>query len=104
MQSGQGAVEATPIQLARIIGGIANGGHLLRPHTVFPDQLPEDFRKAIADTFPGSGNVDIPIDPQNWTTITDGMAAVTQPGASIPRARLILKASTSPGKQAPRSL
>lgn len=78
---GQGAVEATPIQLARIIGGIANGGHLVRPHTVFPDQLPDDFRKAILDTFPGSGNVDIPIDPQNWVTITDGMAAVTQPGA-----------------------
>ena len=78
---GQGAVEATPIQLARIIGGIASGGHLVRPHTVFPDQLPEDFRKAILDTFPGSGNVDIPIDPQNWDTITDGMAEVTQPGA-----------------------
>jgi penicillin-binding protein 2 len=77
---GQGAVEATPIQLARIIGGIASAGHLVRPHTVFPDQLPEDFRKAILDTFPGSGNVDIPIDPQNWVTITDGMAEVTQPG------------------------
>jgi penicillin-binding protein 2 len=78
---GQGAVEATPIQLARIIGGIASGGHMVRPHTVFPDQLPDDFRKAILDTFPGSGNVDVPIDPQNWETITDGMAAVTQPGA-----------------------
>ena len=29
---GQGAVEATPIQLARIIGGIASGGHMVRPH------------------------------------------------------------------------
>jgi penicillin-binding protein 2 len=37
---GQGAVEATPIQLARIIGGIASGGHLVRPHVVFPNELP----------------------------------------------------------------
>ncbi|MDR3451322.1 MAG: penicillin-binding protein 2, partial [Rhodoferax sp.] len=78
---GQGAVEATPIQLARIIGGIASGGHLVRPHVVMPDQLPGDFRHAIEDTYPGSGKVDIPIDPANWEIITDGMAAVTQPGA-----------------------
>jgi penicillin-binding protein 2 len=76
---GQGAVAATPLQLARIIGGIASGGHLVRPHVVFPDQLPEEFRKALPETFPGSGNVDIPIDPDNWTIITDGMYQVTQP-------------------------
>jgi penicillin-binding protein 2 len=76
---GQGAVAATPLQLARIIGGIASGGHLVRPHVVFPDQLPEDFRKALPETFPGTGNVDIPIDPDNWTIITDGMYQVTQP-------------------------
>jgi len=77
---GQGAVEATPIQLARIIGGIASGGHMVRPHVVFPDQLPEDFRKALPDSFPGTGQVDFPLDPENWVTVTDGMAEVTQPG------------------------
>jgi penicillin-binding protein 2 len=77
---GQGAVEATPIQLARIIGGIASGGHLVRPHVVFPDQLPQDFRKALNDSFPRSGEANIPIDPENWEIITDGMAEVTQPG------------------------
>jgi penicillin-binding protein 2 len=76
---GQGAVEATPIQLARIIGGIASGGHLVRPHTVFPDELPDDFRRAMQDSYPGSGKVDIPIDPENWEIITDGMAQVTVP-------------------------
>ena len=76
---GQGAVEATPMQLARIIGGIASGGHLVRPHVVFPDQLPPDFRKALLETFPGSGDVNLPIDPDNWNIITDGMADVTQP-------------------------
>jgi penicillin-binding protein 2 len=77
---GQGAVEATPIQLARVIGGIASGGHLVRPHVVFQDQLPGDFRKALLESFPGSGDAYIPIDPDNWTTITDGMYQVTQPG------------------------
>ncbi len=77
---GQGAIEATPLQLARIIGGIASGGHLVRPHTVFTDELPDDFRRAIEDTYPGTGNVTVPIDPANWMTITDGMAQVTMPG------------------------
>jgi penicillin-binding protein 2 len=77
---GQGAVEATPIQLARIIGGIASGGHLVRPHVVFPDQLSPDFRKALQESFPGAGGGYFPIDPENWTTITDGMYQVTQPG------------------------
>jgi penicillin-binding protein 2 len=77
---GQGAVEATPLQLARIIGGIASGGHLVRPHVVFPDQLPAEFRKELLDSYPGSGEVNFPIDPENWVTITDGMAQVTEPG------------------------
>ncbi len=76
---GQGAVEATPLQLARIIGGIASGGHLVRPHVVFPDQLNPDFRKALLESFPGSGDTYVPIDPENWVTVTDGMYQVTQP-------------------------
>ena len=78
---GQGAVQATPLQLARIISGIASDGHLVRPHVVFPDQLPENFRTALRDTLPGTGDAYLPIAPENWVTITDGMADVTQPGA-----------------------
>jgi penicillin-binding protein 2 len=77
---GQGAVEATPLQLARIIGGIASGGHMVRPHVVVPDKLPQDFRKALIESFPGSGDAYVPIDPDTWTTVTDGMFQVTQPG------------------------
>jgi penicillin-binding protein 2 len=77
---GQGAVQATPLQLARIIAGIASGGHLVRPHVVFPDQLDPTFHKDLLEELPGSGDVNIPIDPDNWVTITDGMAEVTQPG------------------------
>ena len=75
---GQGAVAVTPIQLARAIGGIASGGVFKRPHVVFPDELPTDYRRAIADSFPGSGDVTVPLDPANWQIITDDMANVTQ--------------------------
>jgi penicillin-binding protein 2 len=47
---------------------------------VFPDQLPAEFRKSLADSFPGSGDTYIPIAPENWEIITDGMAQVTEPG------------------------
>ena len=76
---GQGAVEATPLQLARIIGGIASGGHLVRPHVVVADQLPGDFRKGLLESYPGSGDVNLPMDPDTWMTVTDGMYEVTQP-------------------------
>ncbi|HEY1806559.1 MAG TPA: penicillin-binding protein 2 [Terracidiphilus sp.] len=77
---GQGAVEATPIQLARIIGGIASGGHMVRPHVVFPNELPADFYKSLQDSFPGTGDAYVPIDPANWDIITNGMFEVVQPG------------------------
>jgi penicillin-binding protein 2 len=77
---GQGAVEATPMQLARIIGGIASGGHMVRPHVVFPNELSSDFYKSLEDSFPGTGEAYVPIDPANWDIITNGMAEVTEPG------------------------
>jgi penicillin-binding protein 2 len=77
---GQGAVAATPIQLARALGGIASGGVFKRPHVVFPNELPQEYRDAVKDSFPGTGDATIPLDPANWEVITDGMAAVTQPG------------------------
>jgi penicillin-binding protein 2 len=77
---GQGAVAATPLQLVRVIGGIASGGHLVRPHVVFPNQLPQEFYKNLLENSPGSGEKTIPMDPENWITVTDGMADVTQPG------------------------
>jgi penicillin-binding protein 2 len=79
---GQGALEVTPIQLARALGGIASGGVLKRPHVVFPDELPNDFRSAIRDSFPGSGDASLPLSPDTWETITDGMAATTVNGTA----------------------
>ncbi len=47
---GQGAVTATPLQLARALGGIASGGVLHRPHVVFPDEIPADQLRPSART------------------------------------------------------
>ncbi|HTF63235.1 MAG TPA: penicillin-binding transpeptidase domain-containing protein, partial [Edaphobacter sp.] len=67
----------TPVQLARAIGGIASGGAMRRPHVVLQNQFPENYRQAIIDSYTGSGDARVPIDPATWETITDGMAAVT---------------------------
>lgn len=79
---GQGAVAATPIQMARAIGGITSGGKLVRPHVVFPGELPADYHQAVLDTFSGSGDASFPLDPANWEKITDAMAMVTGPGGT----------------------
>jgi penicillin-binding protein 2 len=75
---GQGAVAATPIQMARAIGAIASGGRLVRPHVTNPGDLPPGVIQA--SNVPDQTTV--PIDPQNWQTITDAMAAVVNPGGT----------------------
>jgi penicillin-binding protein 2 len=72
---GQGAIAATPIQMARAIGAIASGGRLVRPHVTNPSDLP-------AGVIPVSSVPDettVPIDPKNWEIITDAMADVVDP-------------------------
>jgi penicillin-binding protein 2 len=83
---GQGAIEVTPIQLARAIGGIASGGVLRRPHVVFDDELTKDQLAAVESTFPGTGDKTIPLTPANWQIITDDLANVMSPigtGAAV---------------------
>jgi penicillin-binding protein 2 len=79
---GQGETQVTPIQLVRALSGIASDGHFVRPHTVDPAQLPANFRQALMDSFPGSGNKYVPLNPDTWVTITDGMAAATTTGTA----------------------
>ena len=77
---GQGALEVTPLQLARALGGIASGGVLVQPHLVFPSELSAEELEQIQATYTGSGNKTIPLTPANWEIITDGMAQTTTPG------------------------
>ena len=85
---GQGAIEVTPLQMARAIGGIASGGVFHRPHLVFPDELSSDEYSAVESSFPGSGEKTIPIAPENWQIITDDMANVTGPIGTAAEAHL----------------
>jgi penicillin-binding protein 2 len=75
---GQGAVAATPIQMARAIGAIASGGHLVRPHVARPSDLPP----GIVEASSVPDEVNIPLDKKNWEIITDAMAAVVNPGGT----------------------
>jgi penicillin-binding protein 2 len=74
---GQGAVTATPVQLARALSGIASGGVLRRPHLVSADQVPVELQEAIQETYPGSGEKTISLQRENWEIITDAMYNVT---------------------------
>ncbi len=78
---GQGAVAATPIQLARALGGIAMGGELHTPHVAFPDELPAtpNFQQIAARD---RATQQVKIDPDNWQIITDAMADVTKIGTA----------------------
>jgi penicillin-binding protein 2 len=79
---GQGETQVTPIQLIRALSGIASDGHLVRPHVVNPNEIPQDMRQAILDQFPGSGDKYVPLRQDTWDTITDGMAAATTTGTA----------------------
>jgi len=72
---GQGAIAATPIQMARAFGAIASGGKMVRPHATNPSDLPAGV--VPASSVPDS--VTIPIDPKNWEIVTDAMAQVVSP-------------------------
>ena len=85
---GQGAVTATPLQLARALGGIASGGVMHRPHVVLTSDVPASFENALVESFPGSGEKTIPLSAANWQTITEGMAAVTGPSGTAAVAHL----------------
>jgi penicillin-binding protein 2 len=95
---GQGAVQVTPLQLARALGGIASGGALKRPHVILPNEISQEEASAVASSYPGSGDRVIPITPQNWQTITDAMAATTTPGTGGTAAAVHLEGIDFAGK------
>ena len=71
---GQGAVTTTPVQLARMIGGVASEGLLVQPHMLmnFPNPRTEHF----------------PISQDSVAKITDAMYGVVNEGGTAAGARL----------------
>jgi penicillin-binding protein 2 len=42
----------------------------------------------MLDSYPGSGDSELKMDPDNWQIITDAMAKVMEPGGTDPSAHL----------------
>jgi penicillin-binding protein 2 len=81
---GQGAVATTPMQLLRAVSAVSMGGHLVRPHVVFPDKVPETYRSALRYT----DTQEMTIDPAGWDAITDAMSEVLLPEGTAPSAHI----------------
>ena len=71
---GQGPITVTPIQLARLAGGIASGGHFPRPHLDQEAANPAGF--------------DLPLTATTVDTITNAMRGVVDPGGTAASAHL----------------
>jgi penicillin-binding protein 2 len=74
---GQGQVSATPLQMARVVAVIANGGRLVHPH----------LGRAAAGGPAASAPVPIGIRPETIAAVREGMRAVVAEGTGW-RARL----------------
>ncbi|MFZ0962148.1 MAG: penicillin-binding protein 2 [Terriglobia bacterium] len=72
---GQGADSVTPIQLARMIGGVAMGGVFHRPHVAFQDQL-----RALGVDPPEAPPRDFPLSEETLAALKSGMWAVVNEG------------------------
>ena len=70
---GQGEVQASPLQMARLYAAIANGGYLLRPQLVRERGI-LDQRSPVAQR---DVMLDTGLDPQNLAIIRRGMCDVT---------------------------
>jgi penicillin-binding protein 2 len=59
-------------------------GHMVRPHVVTPEKVPQNYRDALKY----EETKEIPIDPEGWTTITDAMSRVLLPEGTAPSAHV----------------
>jgi penicillin-binding protein 2 len=72
---GQGAIAATPIQLAYMIGGVIMGGRFHQPHLLLSDKAAPE--------------IDFPISDSTVDTVTEGMyGVVNEPGGTAGASKL----------------
>ncbi len=76
---GQGAMQATPVQMANVVSVVVNGGTLYRPQIVHAIRNPHGV---TIKTFTPQVIRDVPGDPQAFAAVRDGMARVTSPGGT----------------------
>ena len=81
---GQGALTVTPLQIAYSFGGIASGGHFIRPHLVSTDDLVAQGRQ-----LPGEGEIHVALAEETVEAVTDALYGVVNEGGTGGPARIV---------------
>ncbi len=76
---GQGAMQATPLQMVNIASAVINGGTLYRPQIVREILSPSG---ALVKTFSPQVIRHVPVTPESLAAVRQGMADVTGPGGT----------------------
>jgi penicillin-binding protein 2 len=76
---GQGAMQATPLQMADIASAVINGGTLYRPQVVRQIRTPNG---AIVKTFEPEVIREVPATQEALELVREGMGKVTDPGGT----------------------
>lgn len=79
MAIGQGAITVTPIQIARMVGGIATGGQLVRPHVLL---LTYDRDRTPHRVDPVLQRI-VPYRDSTLAVLREGMRAVVERGSGL---------------------
>jgi penicillin-binding protein 2 len=83
---GQGPVLVTPLQVARAISGLIEGGRLPTPHLFFASQDP---RSGVRLRYDSPVRKSLPLDPRRLALVKDGMWAVlNEPGGTAFASRI----------------
>jgi penicillin-binding protein 2 len=85
MSIGQGAVLVTPMQVARMMSAVANGGVLWKPRLVQRIERPE---QGVVFRDPGQVNGHVELSPVVWALIRDGLWEVVNGHGTGGRARI----------------
>jgi len=81
---GQGFLEVTPLQMLNAVNVVANGGMLYRPRIV---HHVADAQGVVIQTFEPEIIRTLPISPENWSLVQQGMEGAVAYGTA-PRARI----------------
>jgi len=76
---GQGAMEATPLQMANVTATVANGGTLYRPHLIAAVKSPDG---KIIKHFDPQIIRQVPVTREAIKEVQEGMSLVTSPGGT----------------------
>ena len=76
---GQGAMQATPLQMADVLSTVINGGTLYRPHVV---KRILDRRGRVIKSFDDIVNNRVPVTQEALHAVREGMSKVTDPGGT----------------------